>query len=198
MYSRPGVARRGRHRAQLVLPVAFGGVRVQIAAQIRPIDEMRQGVRLGRLDLAAKLAQLGSDPLEAERRVNVLLALAGNLRIVRDPEHSVFVEFEPEADRPIAKRDVVRLGPGEILQCGAATVGGDQTQVCLEAAANQDARLGVAMPEHALDFRIGHEFVHQRRRRPRRQQIQIPARVAAAAQAADRLDDGFGRASVQK
>jgi hypothetical protein len=92
----------------------------------------------------------------------------------------------------------VRFRSGEILQGGAAAVGGDQTQICLEAAANQDARLRVAMPEHALDFRIGHEFVHQRRRRPRREQIQIATGVAAAAQAADRLDDGFGRASLQK
>ena len=50
------VACRGRHRAQLVLPVAFGRVRVQVAAQIAPIDEMWQGVRLGRLDLAAEFA----------------------------------------------------------------------------------------------------------------------------------------------
>ena len=50
------VACRGCHRPQPVLAVAFGRVRVQIAAQVCPIDEMRQRLRFGRLDLSTRLA----------------------------------------------------------------------------------------------------------------------------------------------
>ena len=128
----------------------------------RSARSIRRGsvLRFGRLDLAAHLAQLGRNPVEPERRVDVLLALAGDRDIVGDAEQPVFVQLEAEADRPIAQRDVVRLRAGEVLQRGAAAVGGDEPQVGLEAAADEDARFRVAVPEHALDQRV------RRRSRP--------------------------------
>ena len=88
----------------------------------------------GGVDLAAHLAQLRRHPVEAERRVDVFLALAGDAHVVGDPEQAVLVQLEAEADRAVAQRDVVRLRAGEVLQRGAAAVGGDEAQVGLEAA----------------------------------------------------------------
>ncbi len=55
----------------------------------------------------------------------------------------------------------------------------------------------VAVGQHALDLWILDEVVHQRGRRARRQQIEIAAGFAAAAQAADRLDRRAGGALAQ-
>jgi len=45
---------------------------VKVAAQVGAIDETRQRVRGGGFDLPAHLAQLRRNPVEAERRVDVL------------------------------------------------------------------------------------------------------------------------------
>ena len=132
------------------------------------------------VDLAAHLAELRRNPLEAERRVDVLLALAGEPAVVVDREQSVLVQFEAEADRAVAQRDVVALGSGEVLHGGAAAVGGDEPEIGLETALQEHARFGLALAEHAFDEAVVHEVVHQRRRRARCEQIEIAAGVAAA------------------
>ena len=124
----PRVARRGGHRPDVVLPVRLGGVHVEIAAQIGELDQTGQARGGGRVDLAAHFAQFGRHPLEAERRVDVLLALAGDAAVVVDPVEAVLVQLEAESDRAVAQRDVVRLRPGEVLHRRAAALGGRRAE----------------------------------------------------------------------
>ena len=65
---------------------------VHIATQISEVDEAGEGTLERGLDLPAHLSQLRRDPLEAERRVDVFLALAGDAHIVFGPEQAVFVQ----------------------------------------------------------------------------------------------------------
>ena len=62
--------RRARHRLDIGAAVGLGGVHVQVAAQIGVLDQARQRAGLGRLDLAAVLAQLGRHEGQPERRVD--------------------------------------------------------------------------------------------------------------------------------
>ena len=73
---------------------------------------------------------------------------------------------KPRPDRAVAQRDVVRLRAGEVLQRGAAALGWHQAQIGLEAAAQQHARLGVAVRRaRARPSGWPMNAVHQRRRR---------------------------------
>ncbi len=134
-----GVARGGRHRADVILAVGFRRVHVQIAAQIGALDQARQHMKGGGIDFALHLTHFGRHPVESQRRVHIRFALAGQLHIVRDAEHAVLVQFQTEADRAIAQRDVVSLGPGEILHRGATAVGWDQSKIGLQASIEQNA-----------------------------------------------------------
>ena len=75
MYSSPASRAASAMACDVVLAVGFGGVHVQVAAQVGAIDQPGQRSRRGRFDLAARLAQLRRNPVEAERGVDVLLGL---------------------------------------------------------------------------------------------------------------------------
>ena len=151
MYSEPCVPRRLRHRARGVLAVGLGRVHVQVAAQIAAFDEVGQLASRRGLDLAAPFAQLGRNPGEPERLVDLLFARARDARVVVGAKEAVFVQLEPEPDRAVAKRDVVRLRAGEVLHRGAAALGRHEPQIRLKAAPDQHARFRLALPEHPLD-----------------------------------------------
>ena len=51
----PSFPRRFRHRPEVVFPVGFRGVHVEIAAQVGPIDKPRQPFGQRRLDFAVHL-----------------------------------------------------------------------------------------------------------------------------------------------
>ena len=120
--------------------------------------------------------------------------LAGDAAVVGDAEQAVFVQLEAEADGAIAQRDVVRLRAGEVLHRGAAAVGRDQPQIGLEAALQQDARLGVAVRRaRARPAGSSMKSSISDGRRAGGEQIEVAAGVAAAAQAADRFDDRVRR-----
>ena len=53
-------------------------MRVQVAAQVRSLHQLRQCAARGLVDLASAFAQLGWDPVAAERGVDVLFRLAGD------------------------------------------------------------------------------------------------------------------------
>ena len=122
-------------------------VHVQIAAQVGAIDEAGQLRGRAAASISPRiLAQLRRNPGEAERLVDRLPRVSpATALVVVDAEQPVFVQLEAEADRAIAQRDVVRLRAGEVLQRGAAALGGDQPQVGLEAAAEEHARFRVAV-----------------------------------------------------
>ena len=165
---RDGAPRRPWPRASS-LPSRRGRVHVQIAAQIAARDERGQGARDGGLDFAAVLAQLGLDPRHAERAVDAFLGVAGDSCSSASTRNRPYsFNFRPALNRAVAQRDVVGLGAGEVLHGGAAALARHQPQVGLIAAAQPDARLRVALAEHALDARVGDEHVHQRLGRRRR------------------------------
>ena len=108
---------------------------VQVAAEVAELDQLRQpaAARRRRLELAAALAQLGRDPVEPERRVDLLLGRAAQRlagRVVEDP---VLGDVQPAPHRRLAQRHVVRLGAGEVLEHVAELVGLDDLEVDLQA-----------------------------------------------------------------
>src|SRR5438552_19050632 len=90
---------------------------VQVASDLLDPDELRQGVRRGRVDLASILTQLGRDPIEAERTIHVLLCLRGDLlpaRFRADALEAVFVQQQLPAKREAAEPNVVLFRAGEM------------------------------------------------------------------------------------
>ena len=98
------------------------------------------------------------------------------------------------------------LGAGEVLHRGAPAFRGHEPQVGLVAAQQADAALGVAMPEHPFDPGQFEERAHQGGRlvrgyrRAYREDVDVSARLASSAQAADRheLDVGCAFAEVSR
>ena len=111
------------HRLQRVLAVGPGRVRVQVAADVRELDELRQLPLARRLELAAVLAQLRRDPVVAEEAVDLVF---GRERVhlaaldLRDP---VLGDREPAADGGLTQRHVVVLRAGEVLEQVAVRFG---------------------------------------------------------------------------
>ena len=139
----------------VVAAVGLGGVHVQVAAQVAALDRGAAACRAAAASISPRFSRSsGGTQARPSACVDVLLGLAGDARVVVDPEQAVLVQLEAARDRAVAQRDVVRLRAGEVLQRGAAALGGDEPQVGLEAAAQQHARLGVAVAEHALDQRV--------------------------------------------
>ena len=109
--------------------------------------------------------------------------------VVVDAIEPVLVQLQSALDRAIAQRDVVGLGAGEILECGAEALARDDPQVGLEAAPEPDARFSVAMGEHALDEAVsGEASISGAAVAAGGQDVEIAARLAAAAEAADGHD----------
>ena len=156
-------------------------------------DQPRQRAGLGRLDLAAILAQLRWNERQSQRLVDAFLGLPGHQRTIVDPVEPVLVELEAALDGAIAKFDVVALRAGEVLERRAALLRGNQPQVGLKPAPEQDARLGLTVSQHPLDQPVSGERVHQRRRRAGGEDVEVAARLAAAPEAPDHRDRRAGR-----
>ncbi len=85
------------------------------------------------------------------------------------------------------------LEPVKYCSAAPALAGGNQPQIRLKAAPKQDARLGFAVGQHALDHPVAGERVHQRRRRTGGEDIEVATGLAAAPEAPHRGDEGAGR-----
>ena len=160
---------------------------LQVAADVLELDEPRQAMLAGERDLAARLAQLGRHPVEAERVVDLGFGLSGDPP--RAFEQSVLVELVPLLLGDLAQLDVVRLGPREILQGRA--VGGrlHGPQVHLQPAAQLDRGASFAFRDHVRDVAVRGEAVHDPGARVRRDEdVQVADRLAAPPIAAGDLD----------
>ncbi len=115
-----------------------------------------------RFDFAAVLAELGLDPVHAQRAVDPFFRLPGDTAVIVGTEQAVFIELEPELHGAVAHADVVRLRAREVLHRGAAALGRNQPQVGLIPASQSNARLRIALAEDALDMRVRDEGIHQR------------------------------------
>ena len=109
---------------------------LEVALQIREIDELREPARRGRLQLSAPLAQLGQDPRHLERREQFLLGGAGDARALAATlslaEDAVLADLEPAPLGELSDADVVLLGAGEVMDGGAPRLRRDHPQVHLE------------------------------------------------------------------
>ena len=142
----------------------------------------------------------GSIQASPSASIEVFLRLARDLLAAVDLEQAVFVQREPEIQRPLPQRDVVGLRSGEILHRRAARLGRDQPQIRLIPLPQQHARLRLALTQDAV-----HQLVRHERRHhivapvvdAADEDVEVAAGLAAAAQAADDVDGRAGRALAQ-
>ena len=177
-----------RHRQDVMAAVGFRRMHVDVAAQIGERDQPRQRACLGGVDLSPQLAERRVDEGEAQRCVQAFLGLASHLVAGDDVEEAIFVQGEPAVQRALAQGDVVRFRAREILQRRPACVRRDQPQIGLESLPQQDARLRLALAEHALDQLVAGEARHDPGGGAGREDVDVAARLGAAPQAADDVE----------
>ena len=132
-----------------IATVAPLGMVVKRAAEFGPFDQAGNAVFCGGLEFALVFAQLRRDEIEVELVVDFLLGGAGQQKggIVGfgiGSEQTVFVEAQSAFDGALAHDDVVFLASGEIGQSEWEFRVGDDAQIGLNAALQDDAGLGVA------------------------------------------------------
>ncbi len=147
--------------------VAGGGVRVQVALHVARLNERRQLVFLGDVDLAAIFAQLRGDPRQAEPLENLFLRrrrggldrrdAAGLTRLLMFLpsgllEDAPVVERVPAIDGQLAEVLVVLLAAGEVHEGRPEVCVGHDAAVALQAVLGDDAALGIALDENAIDL----------------------------------------------
>ena len=118
-------------------------------------DQLGKPVFGRRLDLALVLAQLGRNPVEAQRPVDLLFGRARHPLVALEPEQAVFVERQPELQRPLPQRDVVVLAAREILHRRAEALLRQRPDVHLDAL-QPDLRAGLvrALAQHLVHPRM--------------------------------------------
>ena len=145
-----------------------------------------------RWNLRAILAHRRWNPVDSQRCIHILFGCGGNgHRAVGDItvgiglEQSVLVEAHSLPDRAFAQPNIVLLASGEIQQRGAEAVKRNNTKIDLHATLGKNARLGVALSEHARDLGARAEQLHQLCAIGRRcQNVDVADGLASATQAA--------------
>ena len=150
--ARLGLGHQPLERQPPVGPVRVG---VQVPADVLRGDEVRQTAAERRLDLARVLAQLGRDPRQADRLVDLRLRGAADPLSRPLAEHPVLRDLEPLLLRDLPEAHVVVLGAGEVLERGAVGLGRDHSKIHLQGRGAGvrpafDGGLGVAVGEHGL------------------------------------------------
>src|SRR5262249_14445876 len=130
--------------------------------------------------------KFGRHEVEAESRVDAFLRVAGDDRACLDLGEAVLIQAEAAAERAVAQRDVVALGPGEVLERRASRRRLHQPQVGLEPVEEQDAGLGLTAAENADDAGLRDEAVHHVGRRADSEDVEVAAGLDATAKTADR------------
>ena len=138
--------RRLDHLLQRALPVRGPvRVRVQVAAHLSELDELRQLPAPRRLELAVVLAQLRRDRLIAEELVQRVLVLRAEDVAGLDGGDAVLGDGQPAPHRVLAHRHVVLLRAGEVLQQVPVRLRRDDAQVEAKPLGGDDGRLRVAV-----------------------------------------------------
>ncbi len=104
---------------------------MDIAANVLFFDEARQGVGGGGFDLAAVLAQLGRNPVEVERAVDVFFGCGGDLCSVIEAGERVLAERVAALERALTTVTLCILEP--VKYCSAAPKearGRRRTSIC--------------------------------------------------------------------
>ncbi len=137
----PARAGRRDHRLERVLAVGPRRVRVQVAAEVAELDELRQLAAPRRLQLAGVLAELGRDPLVTEEAVDLGLGREAMFLARLDLRHGVLRHGEPAAHGILSQRDVVVLRTGEVLQQVAVALRRNDAEIEAQPVVRHDRRL---------------------------------------------------------
>ncbi len=156
-------------------------VRVQVAADISQLDELRQLAAPRRLQLAGVLAQLRRDRLVAEELVHRVLVGAPEDLARLDVRDAVLRDREPAPHGVLAHRDVVVLRPGEVLEEVAERLRRNDAQVEAVPVVRDDRRLRVALRSDVDDPAEAREMPGQVGRiRRARDDVEIAERLLPA------------------
>ena len=177
-YCKPELLRRRRHFLERIAAVARAGVAMKSAAQIFRLEQARQAPFRGRFDFAAIFAQLRRHEIEPERAIEFrfvadLRDFAAALfaffvrRFFRRRE-PIFVQRPAALQRAVAQDDVVFLAAGEIAERKRIFGAAHDAQIGLDAGTQPHARFRRAARDDALDQRMLHEKICDRRRLFRR------------------------------
>ena len=107
-------ARRCRHLFDGVLAVAFGGVHLEVAADVGQLNQARQAPPGGRFHFAGAFPQLGWNPDQPELLVNFLLGAPGHPLAALEGCERVLVERPAFLPRDTPQLDVVGFGASEV------------------------------------------------------------------------------------
>ena len=169
-------------------------MRVQVAAQVAQLDELRQLAVPRRLELAAVLAQLRRDEVVAEEAVQLLLGARGERLAGLGVLHAVLGDGELAPHGGLAQRDVVVLRAGEVLEQVAVALGRHDAQVEAVAVVRDDRRLRRPLRRDVHDPAQLREVVDQRGRVVRRRDdVEVAHGLPVAARAARDRDLVAGR-----
>ena len=133
-------------------PVARGCVHLQVAANVREIDEVGQAMLGSCVDFAGVFAQLRRNEIEAQLGVDVLLRRAGHRPLGLECGERVFVQRVAHLDGAAAKRDVVFLRSREIEQRGAVAFLFENANIHLHSTLQEKADFVLAVRELLRDF----------------------------------------------
>ena len=183
------LAGRRHQRLDRVMPVRRVGMAVEIAADVVELHEGGQPAGLRRLDLARVLAQLGRDPRQPHRGVDLLLGGAGDAPSAGLPEDAVLGDLEALLDGHLPDPDVVLLRAREVLERRAEGRRLHHAQVHLDALAVPHRGLGRAPLEDLRHLGQPHEGVHHARGIGRgHEDVEVAHGLLAAAHRAGGLD----------
>ena len=140
---------------QRVLAVAAPvAVQVQVAADVRRLDELGQLVGARELQLAVVLAQLGRDRLVAEVAVDLVLVRRAEDLAALGVLDAPLRDAHAAPLGVLAHAHVVALRAREVLQQVAVALERHDAQVELDAVVGQDRGLRRAVAEHLGDERL--------------------------------------------
>ena len=156
---------------------------MQVAAKIAALDQRRQFPGLGRFDLASVFAQLGRNPIQPQRGVDVFFPRRGDRGAVA--VKAVLVEQQSVLYRDPPQMDAVGLRAGEVYHRRAVALARHHAEIDVQAAAQRDAGLGFALGHNFRHARKRNQLFHHRGRLARYgQQIEIADRFLAPAKTA--------------
>ena len=135
---------------------------VDIALDVALLNERGQFVGGGQLDLAAVLAHLRRNAVEAQLGVDLVFGLAGHPLVALERRQAVLVQRESHAQRALAQRDVVVLAAGEILHGSAEGFRRQQADIYLHAVAQLDADFVLALRQRLQDAGEGEDARDER------------------------------------
>ena len=152
----PGGENHGFHGVPTVAPV---GVVVQVALDIAYLHQRRYAVFSAGLNFPDALTQLYGDKLNAQPFVNASL-VREHLQLARLlVGKPIFVERQAQLVRPVSELNVVLQVAREVLKQRAEVTVLDYSQIHLNAIAQVDRRLGVAVSQDVHDVRHGHQRI---------------------------------------